>query len=181
MRRELYFLCQARYNFIANPEQYLRQYYLEKRNAELSKLSSLFRTKKIQQDYEEKIKNIKNDVNRYVQKSYVYYKGNKIAIPNDFYVDYKTPDVEAFIEYLEKEDELKHIVTDEDREKARILDCNLDYNYLQTLINKVNKNPDLRVTIRTNDGATIILDNFKQLAKDEDFNDVIIDKPTLVN
>lgn len=178
--KQLNILCQERYKFIANPEQYLRDYLIKERDAALSKLTAVFRKKKIREDYERNVKNIKKDVNKYVQKAYVYYKGSQVAVPNDFYVDYKTPDVDAFLEYLEAEYERKHIITDEDREKARILDCNLDYNYLQTLINKVNKNPDLRVTIRTNDGATIILDNYKQLDKDEEFSDIVIDRPTLV-
>ena len=63
----------------------------------------------------------------------------------------------------------KNIVTDEDREKARLLDCNLDYNYLQELINKINKNPDLNVTIKTKDGATI---HINAIPKQEDKDDL---------
>lgn len=177
--KPLNILCQERYNFIANPEQYLKDYFTKEKAALSKKLIYFFRKKKIQQDYEKKIKSIKSSIKEYVKPTYVYYKGNKIAVPNDFYIDYKTPDIEAFIKYLEEDDRKKNIITDEDREKARLLNCNLDYNYLQTLMNKVAGNPDLVVTIQTKDAAVITLRTNKKLEPDVLENEVFV-KPTLV-
>ena len=99
----------------------------------------------------------KDEAKTYSQPQYVYYNENKIEVPNNFYLDYKTPDKITFIKYLVEQDEEKHIVTEEDREKARLLDCNLDYNYLQTLINKMNVNPDIVISIKTKDNALITI------------------------
>ena len=98
---------------------------------------------------------IKNLSKEALIPTYVYYKGSKIQVPDSFYRCFYSADVETYLEYLAEEDRKHNVITDEDREKARLLNCDLDYNYIQTLINKMNINPDLVITIRTKDGATI--------------------------
>lgn len=192
--KNLVVYSQERFKFIENPDEYVKRecedYKKSWENRRIQK--KWFETNKhfqkrlelFNKDYNESCKSYADDLKKLAKEAlvpvYVYYKGDKIKVPNSFYTSFWAADIVTYLEYLEEEDKKKHIITDEDREKARILDCNLDYNYLQTLINKINKNPDLRVTIRTNDGATITLDNYKQLPKDEDFSDIVIEKPTLV-
>ena len=192
--KNLVVYSQERFKFIENPDEYVKleceDYKKSWENRRLQK--KWFETNKhfqkrlglFDKERNESCKSYADDLKKLAKEAlvpkYVYYKGDKIKVPNSFYTSFWAADIVTYLEYLEEEDKKKHIITDEDREKARILDCNLDYNYLQTLINKINKNPDLRVTIRTNDGATITLDNYKQLPKDEDFSDIVIEKPTLV-
>lgn len=123
----------------------------------------------------------KDEANRYSQPQYVYYNENKIEIPNNFYLDYKTPDKAAFIEYLVEQDAEKHVVTQEDREKARLLDCNLDYNYLQTLLNKMNVNSDIVISIKTKDGALITIRKQEKEDLDNIVNNNIFITPDIVH
>lgn len=102
--------------------------------------------------YRSSIKNLSKEA---LIPTYVYYKGSKIQVPDSFYRCFYSADVETYLEYLAEEDRKHNVITDEDREKARLLNCDLDYNYIQTLINKMNMNPDLVITIRTKDGAAI--------------------------
>ena len=44
-----------------------------------------------------------------------------------------------------------------DLQKQRLLDRNMDYAYLEKLIQMMNENPLLRVRITTHDGATLDL------------------------
>lgn len=146
---------QERFLFLENPVQYLTK--LKYKNMPRKKLleSKQAYSKRLETFYDLTKKEVKILAEEYVQPSYVYYKGQKIQVPDDFYLDYKTPDKTTYLEYLEEEDRKKNIITSEDREKARLLNCGVDYNYLQTLINKMNVNPDLTVTIKTKDGSII--------------------------
>lgn len=45
----------------------------------------------------------------------------------------------------------------EDKKRKELLNTNIDYNYLQTLIDRVNSNPDLLITIRFKSGDTMEL------------------------
>lgn len=174
LKVELIKKSQERFKFLENPEEYLKKLmekniekeykdylkddpkkywesgksYKERTECKLSYLNDT---------YTHTEEWYKDEANRYSQPQYVYYNENKIEIPNNFYLDYKTPDKAAFIEYLVEQDAEKHVVTQEDREKARLLDCNLDYNYLQTLLNKMNVNSDIVISIKTKDGAIITI------------------------
>lgn len=172
---------QERYKFLENPEGYLKELHTWYRDLK----KKLIRPKKffepqflyevylkqqivaIERVYTEALRRVKADVAEYTKPTYVYYKGAKLTVPNDFYSSYKDADVVAYLDYLETEDAKKHIVTDEDREKARLLDCNMDYNYLQTLLNKISNNKDLVISIRTKDGATIVLKSVAKESSDD--------------
>lgn len=184
--------CQERYKFIESPEAYLEDLYGEERRRKLNGLplrkwyepkSSFYKKTSmliadIEKNYNRKMKNIKKEAKEALSPAYVYYKGNKIEVPNDFYLDYKTADIPGYLNYLKEEDERKHVVTDEDREKARLLDCSLDYNYLQTLLDRMRNSPDLTITVKTKDGATIILRQNKQVENDLYTNEVLVDANT---
>ena len=47
----------------------------------------------------------------------------------------------------------------EEKKKQELLNTNIDYNFLQTLINKTNENPDLVITIYFKSGDKMILQN----------------------
>lgn len=169
-----YLKSQERFKFLENPVDYIgniiqleidsnrpHRRWLETRKHYLKRLDNYEMSSRNSRSP----KSIKRLAEEYSKPTYVYYGRRKIKVPDDFYLDYKTPDIEGYICYLAKEDERRSIVTDEDREKARLLNCDLDYNYLQTLINKMNLSPDLVVTIRTRDGAVI---NMRKQDKNED-------------
>ena len=51
----------------------------------------------------------------------------------------------------------------EEKKKQELLNKNIDYNFLQTLINKTNENPDLVITIYFKSGDKMILQSqFKE-------------------
>ena len=182
---ELLLLSQERYKFLENPKNYilgLHKYDLEKPIKKwyetnyhyLNRLNEYNKLKKLNDAA------IKEEIKKYTQPVYVYYKGQKLEVPNDFYISYCCADTEAYLNYLHEVYEEENIITDEDREKARLLDCNLDYTYLQEIINKINKNPDLNVTIKTKDGSTIHMNAIpKQEDKDDlsAFNELFIEVP----
>ena len=45
----------------------------------------------------------------------------------------------------------------EEKKKKELLNTNIDYNFLQTLINKCNDNPDLAITIYFKSGDRMVL------------------------
>lgn len=45
----------------------------------------------------------------------------------------------------------------EEKKKQELLNTNIDYNFLQTLINKCNENPDLAITIYFKSGDRMVL------------------------
>ena len=160
---------QERYKFLENPVAYLEKLYVDKKETAIKNIPKrkLFESKKhydkrkaeyissVNSEYDKSKKEIKEEADKYSKPAYVYYNNQKLTVPNNFYYDYNTPDLERYLDYLVSEDERKNIITDEDREKARLLNCDLDFNYLQTLINKMNVNNDLVITIKTKDGAVI--------------------------
>ena len=198
LKVELIKKSQERFKFLENPEEYLKKLmekniekeykdylkddpkkywesgksYKERTECKLSYLNDT---------YTHTEEWYKDEANRYSQPQYVYYNENKIEIPNNFYLDYKTPDKAAFIEYLVEQDAEKHIVTQEDREKARLLDCNLDYNYLQTLLNKMNVNSDIVISIKTKDGALITIRKQEKEDLDNIVNNNIFITPDIVH
>lgn len=198
LKVELIKKSQERFKFLENPEEYLKKLmekniekeykdylkdnpkkywesgksYKERTECKLSYLNDT---------YTHTEEWYKDEANRYSQPQYVYYNENKIEIPNNFYLDYKTPDKAAFIEYLVEQDAEKHVVTQEDREKARLLDCNLDYNYLQTLLNKMNINSDIVISIKTKDGAIITIRKQEKEDLDNIVNNNIFITPDVVH
>lgn len=198
LKVELIKKSQERFKFLENPEEYLKKLmekniekeykdylkddpkkywesgksYKERTECKLSYLNDT---------YTHTEEWYKDEANRYSQPQYVYYNENKIEIPNNFYLDYKTPDKAAFIEYLVEQDAEKHVVTQEDREKARLLDCNLDYNYLQTLLNKMNINSDIVISIKTKDGAIITIRKQEKEDLDNIVNNNIFITPDIVH
>lgn len=51
----------------------------------------------------------------------------------------------------------------EEKKKQELLNTNIDYSFLQTLINKTNENPDLVITIYFKSGDKMILQSqFKE-------------------
>lgn|SRR5574344_11259 len=198
LKVELIKKSQERFKFLENPEEYLKKLmekniekeykdylkddpkkywesgksYKERTECKLSYLNDT---------YTHTEEWYKDEANRYSQPQYVYYNENKIEIPNNFYLDYKTPDKAAFIEYLVEQDAEKHVVTQEDREKARLLDCNLDYNYLQTLLNKMNVNSDIVISIKTKDGAIITIRKQEKEDLDNIVNNNIFITPDIVH
>lgn len=198
LKVELIKKSQERFKFLENPEEYLKKLmekniekeykdylkddpkkywesgksYKERTECKLSYLNDT---------YTHTEEWYKDEANRYSQPQYVYYNENKIEIPNNFYLDYKTPDKAAFIEYLVEQDAEKHVVTQEDREKARLLDCNLDYNYLQTLLNKMNVNSDIVISIKTKDGAIITIRKQEKEDLDNIVNNNIFIAPDIVH
>lgn len=200
IKKELTKKSQERFKFLENPVEYLKNLmeknikkeydeyledhpkkyweseksYKERTSQKLLELNSNAGKTYTKKWYETEAK-------RWSQPQYVYYNENKIEIPNNFYLDYKTPDKAAFIEYLVAQDEEKHIVTQEDREKARLLDCNLDYNYLQTLLNKMNANPDIVISIKTRDGALITIRKQEKEELEDIINKDIFVAPDIVH
>lgn len=198
LKVELIKKSQERFKFLENPEEYLKD--LMEKNIEKeykdylkddpkkyweSGKSYKERTERklsyLNDTYTHTEEWYKDEANRYSQPQYVYYNENKIEIPNNFYLDYKTPDKAAFIEYLVEQDAEKHVVTQEDREKARLLDCNLDYNYLQTLLNKMNVNSDIVISIKTKDGAIITIRKQEKEDLDNIVNNNIFITPDIVH
>ena len=198
LKVELIKKSQERFKFLENPEEYLKD--LMEKNIEKeykdylkddpkkyweSGKSYKERTERklsyLNDTYTHTEEWYKDEANRYSQPQYVYYNENKIEIPNNFYLDYKTPDKAAFIEYLVEQDVEKHVVTQEDREKARLLDCNLDYNYLQTLLNKMNVNSDIVISIKTKDGALITIRKQEKEDLDNIVNNNIFIAPDIVH
>lgn len=198
LKVELIKKSQERFKFLENPEEYLKD--LMEKNIEKeykdylkddpkkyweSGKSYKERTERklsyLNDTYTHTEEWYKDEANRYSQPQYVYYNENKIEIPNNFYLDYKTPDKAAFIEYLVEQDAEKHVVTQEDREKARLLDCNLDYNYLQTLLNKMNVNSDIVISIKTKDGALITIRKQEKEDLDNIVNNNIFIAPDIVH
>lgn len=198
LKVELVKKSQERFKFLENPEEYLKD--LMEKNIEKeykdylkddpkkyweSGKSYKERTERklsyLNDTYTHTEEWYKDEANRYSQPQYVYYNENKIEIPNNFYLDYKTPDKAAFIEYLVEQDAEKHVVTQEDREKARLLDCNLDYNYLQTLLNKMNINSDIVISIKTKDGAIITIRKQEKEDLDNIVNNNIFITPDVVH
>lgn len=45
----------------------------------------------------------------------------------------------------------------EEKKKQELLNTNIDYNFLQALINKCNENPDLAITIYFKSGDRMVL------------------------
>lgn len=45
----------------------------------------------------------------------------------------------------------------EERKRQELLNTNIDYNFLQTLINKCSENPDLAITIYFKSGDRMVL------------------------
>lgn len=45
----------------------------------------------------------------------------------------------------------------EERKRQELLNTNIDYNFLQTLINKCNENPDLAITLYFKSGDKMVL------------------------
>ena len=179
---ELLLLSQERYKFLENPKGYilnLHKYDLDKPIKKWYETKNHYNKRLTEYNKLKKLNDaaIKKRIEKYTQPTYIYYKGQKLEVPNDFYISYCCADTEAYLDYLYEEDCKKNIVTDEDREKARLLDCNLDYNYLQELINKINKNPDLNVTVKTKDGATI---HINAIPKQEDKDDLAAFKELFV-
>lgn len=198
LKVELVKKSQERFKFLENPEEYLKDLmeknikneykdYLKDHPKKYweSEKSYNKRTEQkllyLNDTYNHTKEWYKDEANRYSQPQYVYYNENKIEIPNNFYLDYKTPDKAAFIEYLIEQDAEKHIVTQEDREKARLLDCNLDYNYLQTLLNKMNVNSDIVISIKTKDGALITIRKQEKEDLDNIINNNIFIAPDIVH
>ena len=198
LKVELVKKSQERFKFLENPEEYLKDLmeknikkeydeYLKDHPKKYweSEKSYNKRTEQkllyLNDTYNHTEEWYKDEANRYSQPQYVYYNENKIEIPNNFYLDYKTPDKAAFIEYLIEQDAEKHIVTQEDREKARLLDCNLDYNYLQTLLNKMNVNSDIVISIKTKDGALITIRKQEKEDLDNIINNNIFIAPDIVH
>ena len=199
-RVELVKKSQERFKFLENPEEYLKNLLEKNIEKEYDEYLENYPKKfyESRKSYEERISQkrleldaytdkpfskelYKTEAKRWTQPQYVYYNENKIEVPNNFYSDFKTPDKVAFIEYLVEQDEEKHIVTQEDREKARLLDCNLDYNYLQTLLNKMNVNPDIVISIKTKDGALITIRKQEKEDLDNIVNNDIFIAPDIVH
>ena len=200
MNSELIKQSQERFKFLENPIEYLKNLmeknivneynnYLKENPKKYWESKKSYKERVEQKLLELNTNSSKNynkrwyetEAKRCSQPQYVYYNENKIEIPNNFYINYKTPDKGAFIEYLIAQDEEKHIVTEVDREKARLLDCNLDYNYLQTLINKMNINPDVVVSIKTKDGALITIRKQEKEDLDNIINKDIFITPDIVH
>lgn len=185
---------QERYKFLENPVAYLEKLYADKKDAALKNIPKrkLFESKRhydkrkaeyissVNSEYDKSKKEIKEEANKYSKLAYVYYNNQKLTVPNNFYYDYNTPDLERYLDYLVSEDERKNIITDEDREKARLLNCDLDFNYLQTLINKMNVNNDLVITIKTKDGAVINMRKQDKQESDDIFGNNIFISPEKV-
>lgn len=182
--------CQERYAFMENPKAFLEERLSsmtqdqidnirKKRLLETRKHYNSFKERKVKEikDAESKLKkDISAMIKKYTASAFIYFKGNKIQIPNDFYITYKEADAEGYLNYLIEEEARLNIVTDEDREKARLLNCDVNYTYLQTLINKMTNVPDLVVTIKHKDGQTVVL---RRIGQEEADNDLINNELTI--
>ena len=62
----------------------------------------------------------------------------------------------------------------EAKKRKELLNTEIDYNYLQTLIERINENPDLAITIHFKSGDTMTLQqkysSRSQYNVDDDFN-----------
>lgn len=184
--KNLVIYSQERFKFIENPDEYIklecedykkswenRRALLQKKwfetNKSFQKRLELF-DKKIGESCKEYADDLKKIAKVALIPVYVYYKGSKILVPDSFYGSFHSADTTTFLEYLEEEDRKKNIVTEEDREKARLLGCDVNYNYLQTLINKMTNVPDLVITIKHKDGMTMILRRTGEEEADKDIS-----------
>ena len=57
----------------------------------------------------------------------------------------------------------------EEKKKQELLNTNIDYNFLQSLINKTNENPDLVITIYFKSGDKMILQSQFKEDKNTDY------------
>lgn len=66
----------------------------------------------------------------------------------------------------------------EQKEKHRLLSSHSDWSLLEKYIQECNKNPDLKVTIRTLDGTTIIMTAYKpeKVTMDTLLNDITVEE-----
>lgn len=60
----------------------------------------------------------------------------------------------------------------EEKMKQRLLDKNMDYAYLEVLIQKLNTNPKLNIFIHTKDGSQISINTYKPVKDNATFNQV---------
>lgn len=195
--KNLVIYSQERFKFIENPDEYIKleceDYKKSWENRRTLLHKKWFETNKnfqkrleiFDKERNESCKSYADDIKKLAKEAlvpkYVYYKGTKILVPDSFYNNFSYADTTTFLEYLEEEDRKKNIVTEEDREKARLLGCDVNYNYLQTLINKMTNVPDLVITIKHKDGMTMILRRTGEEEADKDIsgNELIIE-PLLV-
>lgn len=49
----------------------------------------------------------------------------------------------------------------EEKKKRELLNRNMDYDFLQTLINKCDDNPDLAITVYLKDGSKVVIQTKK--------------------
>lgn len=174
---------QDRCKFVENPDEYIKN-EIKKYTTQLHK-KWFETTKKFQKRLELSDKAYSIEMKKRGKQAlipvYVYYKGDKILVPNSFYSRFDKPDTTTFLEYLDETDRQKNIITDEDREKARLLNCDVNYNYLQTLINKMTNVPDLVITIKHKDNMTVVLRRTdKEEADDTIVNNELIVEPLMV-
>lgn len=66
----------------------------------------------------------------------------------------------------------------EQKEKHKLLSSHSDWSLLEKYIQECNKNPDLKVTIRTLDGTTIIMTAYKpeKVTMDTLLNDITVEE-----
>ena len=195
--KNLVIYSQERFKFIENPDEYIklecedykkswenRRALLQKKWFETNK-SFQKRLEIFDKERNESCRSYADDLKKLAKEAlvpvYVYYKGAKILVPDSFYSNFHSADTTTFLEYLEEEDRKKNIVTEEDREKARLLGCDVNYTYLQTLINKMTNVPDLVITIKHKDDMTMVLRRTGEVEADNDIssNELIIE-PLLV-
>ena len=176
---------QERCKFVENPDEFIKnriehakktydsaRQSLHKRWFETNK-SFQKRLEAFDESWNEAIKShtnyLKELTNKALTPVYVYYKGTKTLVPDSFYSSFYEADTVTFLEYLEEEDQKRNIITDDDREKARLLNCDVNYNYLQALINKMTNVPDLVITIKHKTDMTGV---FRRTGSEEADNDL---------
>ena len=66
----------------------------------------------------------------------------------------------------------------EQKEKHKLLSSHSDWSLLEKYIQECNKNPNLKVTIRTLDGTTIIMTAYKpeRVTMDSLLNDITVEE-----
>lgn len=66
----------------------------------------------------------------------------------------------------------------EQKEKHKLLSSHSDWSLLEKYIQECNNNPDLKVTIRTLDGTTIIMTAYKpeRVTMDSLLNDITVEE-----
>lgn len=188
---------QERCKFIENPDEFIKnkieyakktydsvRQSLHKKWFETNK-SFQKRLEAFDESRNEAIKSRTNYLKELTKKAltpvYVYYKGTKTLVPDSFYSSFYEADTVTFLEYLEEEDQKRNIITDEDREKARLLNCDVNYNYLQALINKMTNVPDLVITIKHKNDMTVVLRRTGSEEADNDLtNNELIIEPLMV-